>query len=60
MAGLLAHGSPPGADLPGFPVVTIGMDSPLTVAGAAADSKRRYVDATTAFPFIPMTGTIEA
>src|SRR6185437_13935283 len=35
MAGLLARGSPPFADLPGFPVVKMASGSPLTVAGAA-------------------------
>ena len=38
MAGLLARGSTSVAGLPGFPVALSGMDSPLTVAGAAAVS----------------------
>jgi hypothetical protein len=41
MAGLLARGSLSDACLPGFPVARNGMDLPLTVAGAAADSGRR-------------------
>jgi hypothetical protein len=42
-AGLLARGSLPSAAFPGqrFPVALMTEDSPLTVAGAAADSDQR-------------------
>jgi hypothetical protein len=54
MAGLLAGGSSSFADLPSFPVVSRGINSPLTVAGAAADSEHSF--ALTAFPFDPDVG----
>ena len=41
MAGLLARGLTTDADLPSFPVITSGVVSPLTVAGAATASAFR-------------------
>jgi len=42
------------------PVVNDGTDSPLTVAGAAADSQRHTDAALLRSLFIPMKGTISA
>src|SRR5271165_6198755 len=50
MAGLLARGSTTDADLPGCPVITSGVVSPLTVAGAATASAFRLAPCSLLIP----------